>query len=442
LPLLAALEAQAHEGGCAADGGRCAASAARAPNLLQVGSNTGLPKVSIVSSLKVGDGTEEDGQPEESGKAPLQAVEPQASFRILEEGLPGASASEGSSDCSGCSFVGDMRCGHLYAYAFYHGIVDCLFPMYSIVRAARNASITGLRCFAVLLDYHAKLLKPLTADMPVRILSGNAKCRSDTVVWQSELHNMWEASSTWPSRPLNQGARQYDLWDVHAYPGPLGQGGAVVVLPVDCPANAAAIREDASRLRARQAASRRYVVLITREGARYRQFTNSSKALLEETLRNGTGLDVVPYLGSESTEEVIRLFSGASCVVGFHGAGFGNLIFASQPTCAVEITLANGTDIWRTNDMLTMVNPKVSWRRHTLDVQRVLENPENKLAFEAGLAQYGDASAGLQRIKTVNLNQLDIGVVLQLMQQCLLAPAILQVAPPANEQEAHGSTST
>ena len=76
------------------------------------------------------------------------------------------------------------------------------------------------------------------------------------------------------------------------------------------------------------------------------------------------------YTGKESAEETIAIFANAIGIVAFHGAGLANALFATAPTCVVEMTAL--TDPippkypqpaqWRSNRRVADTNVLVDWR--------------------------------------------------------------------------------
>lgn len=96
--------------------------------------------------------------------------------------------------------------------------------------------------------------------------------------------------------------------------------------------------------------SRSHILYIRRLPERKRSFVNDTK-LIDALSRSGS-CAVKVFDGSGSVKDTISLFRGASAVVGYHGAGLANVVFALNGTVVVEVTTytdMNGTHSWRTN---------------------------------------------------------------------------------------------
>jgi hypothetical protein len=64
-----------------------------------------------------------------------------------------------------------------------------------------------------------------------------------------------------------------------------------------------------------------------------------NEEMMKAHLGHALKLPVLTYAGDESALQTVALFSRAVAIVGIHGAGLVNAVFATAPTCVVEITL-------------------------------------------------------------------------------------------------------
>lgn len=84
--------------------------------------------------------------------------------------------------------------------------------------------------------------------------------------------------------------------------------------------------------------SPKHVILIERGGSR--TFDASVKQFMSfQFNRTLPHLPLVSYYGNESMADTVRLFSTAQAIIGFHGAGIGNVLFAPDNIVLVEISL-------------------------------------------------------------------------------------------------------
>ena len=120
---------------------------------------------------------------------------------------------------------------------------------------------------------------------------------------------------------------------------------------------------------------------------------------------------------NETLAETVRLFEGARVVVGYHGAGFANVLFQrTAPACAVEIVAAyEDGQPWRTNEELVRFNAGLSWRTVRLGLAEVLAaNQNEKLPAEERyplVKGVRDANRWLKAVAWVDLNATDVARV-------------------------------
>merc|ERR1712113_47866 len=69
-----------------------------------------------------------------------------------------------------------------------------------------------------------------------------------------------------------------------------------------------------------------------------RRFDQTSKEMLLQHIPQRTGYRIRTYDSDQTMGRTYIMFSRASGAVGYHGAGFVNLIFANTKACITEIT--------------------------------------------------------------------------------------------------------
>ena len=96
------------------------------------------------------------------------------------------------------------------------------------------------------------------------------------------------------------------------------------------------MQADAVRTQAPQVGGA-FIILVLRRNSR--KFDRGTEIKLSSHLKNiDADFQVVKYFGNITQAESIALFSRASGVIGYVGAGFVNTLFASNPQCVVEIS--------------------------------------------------------------------------------------------------------
>ena len=123
------------------------------------------------------------------------------------------------------------------------------------------------------------------------------------------------------------------------------------------------------------------------------------------------------YGENDTLAETVRLFEGARVVVGYHGAGFANVLFQrTAPACAVEIVAAyEDGQPWRTNEELVRFNAGLSWRTVRLGLAEMLaanQNEKRPAAERYPLVKgVRDANRWLKAVAWVDLNATDVARV-------------------------------
>ena len=147
-----------------------------------------------------------------------------------------------------------------------------------------------------------------------------------------------------------------------------------------------------------------------------RQFTEGAQRALVAALEP-LGSVRIFYGENDTLAETVRLFEGARVVVGYHGAGFANVLFQrTAPACAVEIVAAyEDGQPWRTNEELVRFNAGLSWRTVRLGLAEVLAANQNEKrpAEERYPLVKGvrDANRWLKAVAWVDLNATDVARV-------------------------------
>jgi hypothetical protein len=113
------------------------------------------------------------------------------------------------------------------------------------------------------------------------------------------------------------------------------------------------------------------LVFIARHGSR--ELSDSVARFFGD---KNPSLPLIFYHGNESFSETVRIFGNSQVIIGFHGAGHINAVFAPKSCVVVEITFfmplrETNVDvklqpaIWRTNRPgLMKLNPNLTWIAH------------------------------------------------------------------------------
>ena len=147
-----------------------------------------------------------------------------------------------------------------------------------------------------------------------------------------------------------------------------------------------------------------------------RQFTTGAQRALVAALAP-LGSVRIFWGENETLAETVRLFQDARVVVGYHGAGFANVLFQrTAPACAVEIVAAyEDGQPWRTNEELVRFNAGLTWRTVRLGLAEVLaanQNEKRPAAERYPLVKgVRDANRWLKAVAWVDLNATDVARV-------------------------------
>jgi hypothetical protein len=157
--------------------------------------------------------------------------------------------------------------------------------------------------------------------------------------------------------------------------------------------------------RALWAPARPFVVLINRSTTR--MFIQS-----EELVEALGGRDAVRvYHGTETVLDTISLFRSARAIVGYHGAGLANAVFARNGTRVIEITtwmgLNSTSPSWR-----SVASRVAKWGNYTTHIVRV--PLANQLAANHEAYRQEDPDHFIKALKWVSLTEQEISQVAQL----------------------------
>jgi len=312
-------------------------------------------------------------------------------------------------DCSGCDYVGGLRCHFEYRDEFFHRINNCLWPMYDVVDDARGA--TGKKCF-ILDKSLADVLDPLVKDMDYRFIGS----KSDCIKSMTGLR----VASQYPGGVLP--GKQTGIYE------------PTKEMQAQMATNRHALGRDAANVRT--AIKQPYVILILRKGAdTNRVFDKASEKLLKqavEDIAGKHGFSVATYKGDESQTDTIGLFAHASGVVGYHGGGYANVLFASKPMCVVEMTTYADIDysdktlsrVINLNDgwYLADKDPEAAWKDWTVygvPLRQIIEaNGDEKELKKNSAGGLADAEFLIHR-KTITLTENDVSAVASTLDKCL-----------------------
>ncbi len=227
--------------------------------------------------------------------------------------------------------VVDFTCLFVWSRAFYHRVIDCAVSDYDLFELAQSLDVahTLLVVPTSIADFVEMLLPSYTAEILPPDADNNKSCvlvaRGSSVTYETRNLGSMEEQQARAAR-----FRTRILQSI----------GPVPVVP--------------------------YVLFLerrkTREIANEREFLGHLlSALPGRTLRR--------YYGNESLAETISLFAKAQVVVGFHGAGFANVIFCNPQTVVLEFSLyedETNTVLWRTNNRVARLHGSVQWIVHAL----------------------------------------------------------------------------
>ena len=271
-----------------------------------------------------------------------------------------------SSPCGGCPSIMWLHCPNHVDHTAFHRLFDCLVPRYFRLQTATH-------CIATHPLELGNFVPALVGWRGLKAVDPGAAC----------------AQMRWPELSMR---------------GPLNRTKGLPLL-----------HEDVRALVGARPPPRKWLVLVSRRPPANRAFDNVTLARLRAGL-----LRVHPYVreyrGDEDASATIELFAHAAGVVGFHGAGFANALFALDRCCVVEITatasdrerISKGHPLWRSNSLVADINGALDWR--------VTNVSYHKLARANGLPSSWTMS---KTVPLITLGSSEIADVVAQLTSCL-----------------------
>ena len=228
--------------------------------------------------------------------------------------------------------VVDFSCTHTWANENFHRVNDCLLPNWNLAEHALSldpASTALLVPHALYVFYEEVFPKPWRRAM-IRVESG------ECVQVRPGASVAYENRAAPGDELVESAARlRVYVW------------GRIGVQP-----------------------ERRSFVFIER--IKIRRFAAGVRDTLRSQLHQDT--DFVVYYGSESLADTVRLFSRASVVFQFHGAGATNMLWAPDGAALIELTLLIDPESarpWRgVGHLLVDAVPSMQWFLHGIPLSQ------------------------------------------------------------------------
>lgn len=271
-------------------------------------------------------------------------------FRYSPVLHPGSPGSEACDDVTQFQHIFDAACSFPWWPHAYHRIINCLLPQSALLAAAETAGTGAVSLVPTYtLDFVLALFS-LAKVVPVNmgtIWAGQEPARTCFRASPSALvHNEVEADSwDWLG-----GMNLYDHSQAHPCSVPEGlelqRRGAEVLSRVRSREGAAKNASAAALLPAA------YALVIDRHSGE-REWCNSS-VVFAAAAAAWPALSIVAYHGNASAVDTIAAFSGASVILGYHGAAFANLLFAGRGSTAIEVALATHNGCMYRSNLLAL----------------------------------------------------------------------------------------
>lgn len=268
-----------------------------------------------------------------------------------------------ASDCLGCAHVIDARCRYWRSGAFFHRVYECLLPLYGplVEQLQELAARPGIVCILGERDVIYPFLKALDTSHDVVFINEqyttDSRCRCGNHSLSCPGRELPPRRRWLPMLPYRETGGSYLFCDPLLY-------------QTNCTRHSASVLTHSLLLHISQAGLHlahahaatnvRTVVLVTRTANSLttkqfsnlangtRQFSHQSLKALRAKLASLPSTTVREYAGNESVRSTLSLFSQAQAVVGVHGAGLTNSVFAVHPVSVIEIS--------------TFTEPRRPWR--------------------------------------------------------------------------------
>lgn len=315
--------------------------------------------------------------------------------------------------CRGCRHLLDATCPYHRATAYFHRLADCVAPIWpglikQLHNATRGLCVLGQR--NVLWPY----MSALGVGRDVRFVDVTAhQTGGSTPV--ADLHAISGcAELELPARqrwlPEARGYVDHGLCSVPRtqctrYPPVAGH-----LLRALHSSLRAALASSASSASSLQDSEPRPTLLITRLGESITSASlqrNGTRAFAPDAmaaLRARLGVlrppsVLIEYSGREDVRSTLGLFARARAVVGVHGAGHANVLFALSARVAV-VELSTWLDAarvvpWRSNGVLARWSTSIDWRTHRVPSEAFIASAHERRAFYALQAYKGPNSRDL-----------------------------------------------
>jgi hypothetical protein len=323
----------------------------------------------------------------------------------------------------------DAHCGHEFRDAFFHRIVDCLLPSFSVIdhfasaleTDRQSSESTGGNTTTVCLILHSASYGRQSYEsvvipfLPARSSAATIK----RLIWDS----------SWPGHDRDghpkKGAPSCFRMNANAKVTTWTQSSTTFKRRGCGVTESANLGRMSDRLGLAHASGEKdflthpkLIVWIQRQSDSDRSFRNFS-AILRHFRRGVGNSNVVVYSGNESFHSTARLFASADVVIGYHGAGLVNTVFLPKRALVIEITTTRDPQrvgtwldddirpqlrVWRTNRMLAGCR-ELDWRVYAL--------PHSQLGVTKKVLKRNDLNGVslhqfLKKTSTVDLTAADL----------------------------------
>jgi len=254
-------------------------------------------------------------------------------------------------ECGGCSCTVDLRCFYPGYDKPFGAMGWCFAQTYSRVENVSACSGEHMPCAIVRPDDQIthQYLMALNEHHPFKLVSGDAGCVRELP--KIRASNWWDKSTP-----------QSILQDQH-----------ITFEPKDLNKSYLALQRDALKIQTPLGDGMFAILVIrTKDSKRFeRIFTDATESKLTAMLIR-EGYQVLKHYGNESAKQQISMFSQATAVVGYVGAGMFNTMF-SRGQCVAEITTFRPDGrIWLSTDS-ELLDPFVKWNSYPIPLADLLK---------------------------------------------------------------------